>query len=124
MPSANGASSPVSVRTIRLPSQPVSTTARAAASRCDPSAFMTNRYGWKPDTPGLPGGLPTGAGVTSGSSSMVATCLPSGAISAITAIPPRGRLPPTWRPSASSTCANVARTTAIRDPSADADGQP
>ena len=35
----------------------------------------------KPEMPGLPGGLPTGAGVISGSSSIVATCAPSGAIS-------------------------------------------
>jgi hypothetical protein len=71
--------------------------------------------------PGLPGGLPTGAGVISGSSSIVATCEPSGEISAITTVPPRGSGPAISRPPASSTWANVERTTARREPSADAE---
>jgi hypothetical protein len=65
----------------------MSITERAVASRALPSAFMTNMYGTKPERPGVPGGLPTGAGVTSGSSSTVETCAPLGAISAITSMP-------------------------------------
>ena len=72
MPYGKGEDLDVSVRTIREPSQPVSTTARAEASRALPSGFMTNRYGMRPDRPGLPGGLPTGAGVSSGTRSTVA----------------------------------------------------
>ena len=96
---------------------------RAVASRPEPSGATTNRYGTRPVRPGLPGGLPTGAGLVSGSSSTVATWRPSGAISAITAVPPRGSASPTWRPLASSTYANVSRTTASRVPSLDADSQ-
>ena len=81
----------------------MSTTARAEASRALPSAFITNRYGMRPETPGLPGGLPTGAGVISGTRSTVATCEPSGAISAITPMPLRGRAPAIRRPEPSST---------------------
>jgi hypothetical protein len=103
MPYGNGSASDLSVRTSRWPSQPMSITERAVASRALPSAFMTNMYGTKPDRPGVPGGLPTGAGVTSGSSSTVATCAPLGAISAITSMPPRGSLPVRRRPLPSST---------------------
>ena len=121
MPYGKGEEPDVSVRTIREPSQPVSTTARAEASRALPSAFMTNRYGMKPEMPGLPGGLPTGAGLISGSSSIVATCAPSGETSAMTAVPPRASGPATSRPRPSSTWVNVERTTARREPSADAE---
>ena len=81
----------------------MSTTARADASRALPSGFMTNRYGMRPDRPGLPGGLPTGAGVSSGTRSTVAICEPSGAISAITPMPLRGSLSVMRRPEPSST---------------------